>query len=373
METSAGRHVGLLEEDFEIVPVGLMRSDRETDWHGRVERQDRFGRTSYMVYAADFRTDAFEQRTDQRQHSWAEHLSRIARREGFDALHVFGAYGDRPMVCAYSAVDTQLPLMISFRGVDIDQRIFGRGLPHLRSALGVARLAICVNERSARRLRRLLTPPCPVRVVTNHLNPAAFDPPEPLSLSVEGPILGCSGEFRRVMGLDFLLRAFDELAAERSVSLLLVGPFRDVESYYYSGFIDALRHSHRVMRTGAVEQRKMLSYLAACDILVFPSVSEGSPNKVLEAMLAGRPVVAPDIGGISDLLRHEEEGLIVDCRDQKLLVTALGGLLDDPERCQRYGANGRRRVLEELTPDRERAAWLDCYGEVGLTGKGLQS
>jgi L-malate glycosyltransferase len=84
------------------------------------------------------------------------------------------------------------------------------------------------------------------------------------------------------------------------------------------------------------------------DILVVPSLTEGSPLVTLEAMAAGVPVVASAVGGIPDQMRHDKEGLLVSLDDTGALGDALLDLLRDPARARRLGEAGRRRAASEF-------------------------
>jgi len=93
------------------------------------------------------------------------------------------------------------------------------------------------------------------------------------------------------------------------------------------------------------DARALLSLL---DVLVAPSVSEGAPLVILEAMAAGVPVVASSVGGIPDQIRHEEEGLLVPPGNHAALAAAVLCLLEDPALARRYGEAGRRKVEQEF-------------------------
>jgi glycosyltransferase involved in cell wall biosynthesis len=368
MELSALRHARLLADDLEVITISLEESRQEGDWYGRVQQTEIAGQVAYRIFASDFSVDRVLSTTDISKLAFADQLVAIARKERLAALHVYGAFEMRPFIASVAAVRSGLPLIVSFRGADLDLRIFGSHLAHLQAAVRVAGACVCVNKSAQNVLRRLFDPRGPVLVIHNHVDPSTFDDdaPPPTTIQPRGAIIGCVGEFRRIMGLDFLLRAFDELAAQRELSLLLAGPLRPTEAMYYSALLDGLEHSSRVRRVGSVPHSQVLSYMKACDLLVFPSITDGCPNKVLEAMLAGCAIVASDVGGIPELIRDGVDGLLVPPRDQQRLMSAISALLDDPRRRRELGASARARVLAEFTPAHERAAWLRCYREVGL-------
>ena len=93
------------------------------------------------------------------------------------------------------------------------------------------------------------------------------------------------------------------------------------------------------------DARELISLL---DVLVVPSLSEGAPLVVLEAMTAGIPVVASATGGIPDMIRHDQEGLQVPPNDPMALGHAILSLLQDPVRARRLGEAGRRRAASQF-------------------------
>ena len=97
--------------------------------------------------------------------------------------------------------------------------------------------------------------------------------------------------------------------------------------------------------TGLIESDQIIAALAAADVVVHPSLHEIFPNAVGEAMACGRPVVAADAGGTSELLgKSGESGILVPPGDPDALAQAIGGLLADPERRAQLGASARRRI-----------------------------
>jgi glycosyltransferase involved in cell wall biosynthesis len=224
-----------------------------------------------------------------------------------------------------------------------------------------------MNESSKRLLEGLFRPPGPVFVSHNYVDPGDFADAAPVKLPpLAKQVIGCVGEFRRILGFDFLLRAFDEIASRRDVSLLLVGPHRAIEAHYYATLLDSLKNANRIIRTGSVAHEQVLAYMQACDVLAFPSFSDGSPNKILEAMAAGRAIVAANVGGIPEMIRDGIDGLLVEPTDHAALVQSIESLLDDPARRRTLGDSARERVLGEFNEERARRDCLAYYRETGL-------
>lgn len=78
------------------------------------------------------------------------------------------------------------------------------------------------------------------------------------------------------------------------------------------------------------------------DIFVLPSLNEGMGRVLVEAMAAGKPVIASNVGGIPDLVKHDHNGLLVPPGDEKALADAINKLLDNPEKSKRMGQLGQQ-------------------------------
>ena len=135
MGLSVRRHIRLLADDVDIIPIALELSGNERDWCGRVEQLTLNGVRAYRIHAADLRVDRVSGNTDMRHRTFVDELVRIARREKLDVLHVFGAFELRPFVAALAAVEADIPLIVTFRGSDLDIRIFGSNFAHMQAAV----------------------------------------------------------------------------------------------------------------------------------------------------------------------------------------------------------------------------------------------
>lgn len=103
--------------------------------------------------------------------------------------------------------------------------------------------------------------------------------------------------------------------------------------------------------------------LAALDVVVLPSLTEGLPLVVLEAMAARRPVVATSVGGTPELVVDGETGLLVPPRDAGALADALRRLTGDRALRERMGEAGYRRVRERFSADATTGRILEIYEE----------
>lgn len=101
--------------------------------------------------------------------------------------------------------------------------------------------------------------------------------------------------------------------------------------------------------------------IAALDVFVLPSLSEGLPMAVLEAMAAGKPVVVSRVGGLPEVIQQGTSGVLVPPGDAPALAAACVDLANDRERAARIGAEAKRVVTTEFSHERSGAAVVDLY------------
>lgn len=168
--------------------------------------------------------------------------------------------------------------------------------------------------------------------------------------------VGAAGIFKHAKGLPYLFKAAAILAESGPVSLELAGETRPEEVPVRDGLMERLNLGGRVRFHGVAPHEDMPAWLAGLDVFALPSVSEGCPNVLMEAMAVGAPCVATRVGACPELVEHEVSGLLVDYGDSADLAEALGRLRDDPDLTARLGRAGAERMAM-FSAERERAAW----------------
>ena len=166
---------------------------------------------------------------------------------------------------------------------------------------------------------------------------------EELGLAPDLFVLGAVARFDPIKRLDTLVGALGALN-RRGVSLLLVGD--GPEGDRLRRLAAAARLNGRVIFAGWLDDSARV--YPALDLYVSTSQKEGLPLAVLEAMGAGLAVVATDVPGHRDVVRHGQTGLLVPPGDARALAAAIAGLMDDPERRRRIGRAARERVRVEF-------------------------
>jgi len=122
----------------------------------------------------------------------------------------------------------------------------------------------------------------------------------------------------------------------------------------------------RVVFTGL--RRDIPNLLAAADLSVLPSLSEGLPNSVIEAMAAGLPVVATKVGGIPELIQQGRNGLLVAPGNKSALVESITALLSNPFLSRRLGEAARIRIKTGFSFEKMFQETVSLYRTV-LAGK----
>jgi glycosyltransferase involved in cell wall biosynthesis len=119
-----------------------------------------------------------------------------------------------------------------------------------------------------------------------------------------------------------------------------------------------------VRLVGEVSQAEVRERLRSVDVLLHPSLSEGLPNAVLEAMGCELPVVVTDCGGLLEAVTEGKEGLVCACRSPEQLAAALLELWRDPALRARMGKAGRERVCREFALARQLDLFVALYEEL---------
>ena len=162
-------------------------------------------------------------------------------------------------------------------------------------------------------------------------------------------LVGWMGRMTAVKRTDDVLLAFKELrdrGVDAGLCLVGDGPDRDgLEERAYE--LGIARHLFSLGYQDAVAD-----WYAAFDVLILPSANEGTPVSVIEALAARRPVVATDVGGVSDVVRDGVDGFLVEAGDTSALAERLAVLAGDEALRTRMGEAGRERVLRRYAVSR---------------------
>ena len=269
-------------------------------------------------------------------------LSRLIRRERADIVHTWlftgNAFGRAAALlaggCAIVGSERSVDRWRTLAHVVVDRVLASRTAKIIANAEAVKRFYVESEKIPARKFV----------VVPNGLDMEPFLEARPwplreeLGLPPDAHVIGCVARLEEQKGIEYLLRAARVVTAEWPRAVFVVAGGGPKEAELRAMALDA----------GLGERFRFLGYrdnvpslMAAFDVFVLPSLWEGLPNVVLEAMAAGCPVVATDVGGAGELIAHRESGWLVPARDPQAIADAVLGLLRDPGLAGRLSAAGR--------------------------------
>jgi len=186
--------------------------------------------------------------------------------------------------------------------------------------------------------------------VTSDAEVVAIDPRAEFGWPPETRIVVAAGRLSPEKGQRYLIDALRLLNGRRPpVAALILGAGREEPELRRRIAEGGL--AGRCVLAGF--RRPIPGYLAGADLLVNPSLSEGLPNVVLEALAVKTPVVATDVGGVAELIVPGETGWLVPPADPAALAQAIAAALDDREQARAQSENGRRLVASAFSFSRQ--------------------
>jgi len=220
---------------------------------------------------------------------------------------------------------------------------------------------IAVSQAAA----RLIAPHFPgyYNIIPNGVDVPRFSNPQPPLPEFNDGMVNILfvGRFEKRKGLRYLLRAFMSVKAARpSTRLVVVGAADERQRRRYQRWVEENRVPD-VVFAGFVPYELLPRYHHSAHIFCAPNTGNESQGIILlEAMAAGRPVVASNIEGFAGVMTHGVEGLLVRPHDSESLAAALIDLVDDPERRAAMGAKASERA-QHFSWDRVSQRVLSYY------------
>jgi glycosyltransferase involved in cell wall biosynthesis len=303
---------------------------------------------------------------------WFDLINRLHRQAAFDLLHGYYLTG-AGFVTVYAGHYLDLPTVVSARGNDLDRAVFNPGQTGAVTWTLAHASAVTAVSHDLATKARALAPTCQPQVVPNGVDAALFAPApsnptlrRQWGLAETGPLLGFVGEARLKKGLTILLPAFAQVVAQARTTnqpepiLWLIGGIRPDDGDILRVF-QTRQPDLRVHVSPYTDHADLPPLYRLLDLLVLPSLRDGLPNALLEGMACERAVVAARVGGISDVIHHGENGLLVPPGEVFTLAETITSLLQTPERRAKLGRAARQTVLAHFDPARELQDNLTLY------------
>jgi len=339
--------------------LGLLPSERRTLTHSGV-RITRFGA---------------HKRVDDTLVDWFELIVEEHRREPFDLLQGY-FLPQAGFVTVYAGKYLNLPSVVSIRGNDIERAAFDPSrFSHVMYALQNADVVTTNATELARKAKAFVEREIvliPNGIDTEHFKPMPRNEALAEALGMgktkeERAVMGFVGELREKKGLQALLDVYAQINKARPITLLIMGEIRAGEDRQV---FDEFRGTHpdsRIIVTGYVAHEDLPAYYALMDVFVHPSLRDGMPNAVLEAMACGKTVVATAVGGVTDVIEDGVNGILVHVHEAGRLEVAITEALNQPEKRDQFGRSARETVLHQFTLDKELQANLAIYQQLGVS------
>jgi glycosyltransferase involved in cell wall biosynthesis len=235
----------------------------------------------------------------------------------------------------------------------------------LHAAIALSARTVAVSGRLARQLSRdLWIPPSRVATIPNGalvMRPERTTLRDELRLGPDDRLVVSVGNLYPVKGHYHLIDAL-ALLAGRHPTLHLAISGRGNMADALAARARGLGLADRVHLLGL--RSDVAAILAAADVFALPSLSEGLPLALLEAMFAGCPIVASEVGEVGVALAHGEAGVLVEPGNPPALAAALDRLLSDSDRARALGERAVRRATDEYGVSQMVHRYADVYEEL---------
>lgn len=330
----------------------------------RIETADRDGVLVHRLYPParssepimqDFLSEIYSQ------------LKMLHQRYNYSLFHAF-FINETGFITTLLAKEQNVPVINSIRGSDLHKHIFntkqhGQTVWILENSDWVTFVSRDLQTRG-----RILAPSINDKssAFWNSIAPIDFSAlPQPIAPSqLQGTVIGSVGRFRDKKGIEYLMEACGKISADVDLTLLLIGDFADRERDYWQQEVQNSGLGDRLIVTGLVSRETALAYLPLLDIFAIPSLHDGCPNAMLEAMLAGKAIVGTKVDAIGDILENEVDALLVNPASADELAAALQKLALKPELRRKLGLAAQKKAIEELNPAVEQTNWAIVYQQV---------
>jgi glycosyltransferase involved in cell wall biosynthesis len=299
-------------------------------------------------------------------------LRKLLKQRGVRVLHTH--LYDPGVIGRIAAWLAGVPVVITHEhGKTLWKKWYHRAFERL--AVGRTDLRIAVSQDIMNlRIRTESTPPEKIRLVYNAVDPEHLDVDENVrkktrvDLGIDGfKVVGTVGRLVDAKSYDLLLEVAREVCDEKPGVRFVLAGAGPLEGKLLEKR-EALGLSEQFLFLG--QRRDIPELLAAIDLYVISSKREGLPISLIEAMMAGKPVVSTAVGGIPDTLTQACDGVLVEPGDRGALTRAIVDLIDNRSRMDILGRNARKRAIERYAPDRILAELETIYEEL-LGRKGL--
>jgi glycosyltransferase involved in cell wall biosynthesis len=297
-------------------------------------------------------------------------------RNPFDVIHAY-FITHAGFVGSYAGKYLDLPTVISIRGNDIERAAFDPSkfsqiMYVLQNASAITTNASELVKRAKSFFDREITL-IPNGIDTEHFKPVSKNRNLEEALGLKNktmeermPVIGFAGEWREKKGLKTLLSAYAQVNKTQPAALLIVGEVRAGNDQQIVDQFRIANPNARIILTSYVSPNDLPAYYSLIDVFVHPSLRDGMPNALLEAMACERPVIATPVGGMLDIIKDGENGIFVPVSDGDALAKAINEVLNNAELQSQLGKAARKSIIDSFPVQNELDGNLNVYRNLGL-------
>jgi len=269
----------------------------------------------------------------------------------YDLIHAHFSYPDGYGMIKLAS-KWKVPLVISALGT-IERKVAFEGTKTSKmiiESLHFADRILSVSDDLKKRMVNLGIDESKIHVVPNGVDTNRFKPTDKISarmklkMPTNKKIVLYVGSLRKIKGVDYLVESANKFLDDSTILLLigrddglkkkLIKRAKQLSILEHIQFIDQVSHNDIPL------------WISASDLLVLPSLSEGRPNVVLEAMSCGVAVIATNVGGTPELIKDKINGFLVEPCNPDELSEKISILLNDEDLRIDMGINGRKYIIE---------------------------
>jgi glycosyltransferase involved in cell wall biosynthesis len=306
-------------------------------WQGKIEKTDEI--TVFKIPALNWLPIAHSPRITMGINLIPSRFTQILKQ--YDIIHFHEAEFSFPLFSHF----VKKPKILHLHGISFDYlKRYHLSRFILKTA---ADLYLSITKQMKNELIMLGIPKNKITYLPNGVNTDLFSPQK----RKEDDLLLFVGRIAPNKGLHVLLKSLSYL--KKSIRLVIIGP-ADWNLEYYQNMLNLIesenrKKKHEIRYLGTLEQADIIKWHQKASIFILPSFEEGLPVTTLEALSCGTPVIATPVGGIPEVVKNRENGLLVPQNDPFKLAETIQFLLENEDMRIRFGHEGRELVVKDFS------------------------
>jgi glycosyltransferase involved in cell wall biosynthesis len=307
-------------------------------WRGKIEKTD--GITVFKIPALNWLPIAHSPRITMGINLIPGRFTQILKQ--YDILHFH-----EDLTFPFFSIFVRKPKIFHLHGTVPVKAPHGIGKIERTIFKHIAHLYISLSRQDQKTLSTLGIPKNKITYLPNGVDTDLFSPQE----KKEDNLLLFVGRIGPNKGLHILLESLSYL--KKSIRLVIIGP-ADWNLEYYQNMLNLIesenrKKKHEIRYLGALAQADIIKWYQKASILILPSFEEGLPVTTLEALSCGTPVIATPVGGIPEVIKNHENGILIPQNDPFKLAETMQFLLENKDIRIKFGYEGRKLVVKDFS------------------------